>query len=226
MPNKILILGGSSSIGSELIKHLLDERDVVATYRSKSIFLESPHLKNLQLDISDIESINDFLIGINNYEFSEVICFIGSLNGNNFPLPFLQLNDYISTYVTNLIYLMENMFIENRIKNNSRIIMMSSRAAKYGSYDYPYAVVKGALESYVKAKGKLKQSFRIISISTGLILGSKMQEEMPANVIESHMGRAGSNLLTVSSLCDELMKLFNKNDWISGSTVYLGPQYE
>ncbi len=210
----------------QLIQQLIDDHELVATYRNQNISLNLPDIESLHLDISDEASINNFLIRINNHEFSEVICLIGSLNGNNSAPSFLKLNEYISTYVTTLIYLIDSMFAENRIKCNSRIIIMSSRAAKFGSHDYLYAVVKGAMESYVKAKAKYKSDIRIISISTGLVLGSKMQSEMPMNIVANHVKRAGGNLLTVSSLCIELVGLINRNESTTGSTIYIGPQYE
>lgn len=103
---------------------------------------------------------------------------------------------------------------------------MSSRSAKYGSYDYLYSVSKAAIETYVKSKSKVVPGIQINCVSLGLVQDSKMYKSMLPEIVTSHKLRSKNELLNLSEIASILISLFDDIDIVSGDTIYIGPQYE
>ena len=225
--NKLLILGGTSSFAGELINNAKNNNyEVIASFGDSSIGPEKSEIELIPLDIQQLDSIEKFLSQIDNYNFSRVVCLIGALSKVNSMKSYKALSKYIETYVTNLVYLLDNLFFSNRVKDNCKILIVSSRAVKYGSYDYHYAIAKAAMEAYVKSKSKSTPQVQINALSLGLVKGSKMFDEMPIEVSSSHEKRTNYKLLTVPEVAKEIIDIFDRSAIDSGTTIYFGPQYE
>ena len=225
--HKLLILGGNSSFAHNLIEYSQKEQyEIFATFRGEKSLLATKEVNLLSLDITNLTSIEKFLTQINDYRISYVACLIGSLSEINTRNVYEESKKYIETYVTNLVYLLEGLQQKNRLSNNCRVLIMSSRAVKYGSFDYYYAISKAAVEAYVKSKSKSSPQIRINSVSTGLVQGSKMYINMPIEIVENHNLRANNKLLVLSDVANELIDIFKREDVVSGDTLYIGPQYE
>ena len=226
---KILILGETSSLAEKIIPILTKKNfDIIWTRRNvdkrkqKRDFL-------IPLDLSDIKSVEKALKNIENKEFTHVLCLIGAYsNIPSNPVESLgQINKYINTYVTNLIYFLDNLFYKNRIKANCRLLVFSSRAAKFGSNDRYYAVAKSALEGFVKSRGNfLSRDTRFNIVSVGLIKYSKMYSMMPKKVVLSHEKRSKNSLLDVQTVANQILDILEDNSKLSGQIIYIGPQYE
>ncbi len=225
--NKLLILGGTSSFASSLIESSQKEKyQIFATFRGKKSVSVSEEINLLSLDISDVASIETFLTQINDSTFSYVACLIGSLSEIYPQNAYAESKKYIETYITNLIYLFEGLLLKNRLQNTCKVLIMSSRAASYGSFDYYYSISKAAVEAYVKSKSKSSPQIRINAVSTGLVRDSNMFINMPVEVIESHSIRANHKLLTLPDVGNELVNIFKSESVVSGDTLFIGPQYE
>jgi len=227
---RILVLGGTSSFAYDIMHAFLENNfEVFATYRSPKPKSKIHDVNYVFLDISNSNSIIKFLKSIDNYRFTHVLSLIGSeSNINKFPTKDIKgTNMYIKTYVTNLIYLIDNLFERNRISKNCNLIILSSRSARFGSRDRYYSVSKSALEGYVKSVGKFtKNSANLNAVSVGLIKGSKMYLEMPNHLVVSHEKRSNNSLLDLKELSTLIFNLTNKKSLSSGQIIYLGPQYE
>ena len=226
---KILVLGETSSLAEKIIP-ILTKKDfeIIGTRRNinkKNLKIDSL----ISLDLSDIKSVKKTLKNIENKEFTHVLCLIGAYSyiPSNPVKSLRQINIYINTYVTNLIYFLDNLFYKKRIKANGRLLVFSSRAAKFGSNDRYYAVAKSALEGFVKSRGNfLPGNIRINIVSAGLIKYSKMYSMMPKKVVLSHEKRSKNSLLDVQAIAIEIADILEDNSKLSGQIIYLGPQYE
>ena len=225
--NRLLIIGGTSSLAHDLIYFGQKENyEIFASVRDQESFPVSKEVNLFTLDISNLASIEAFLAKINNFGFSHVVCLIGALSEISHIYLYEDSKRYIETYVTNLVYVIDSLLHQNRLQKNCRILIMSSRAAKYGSFDYYYSISKAAIEAYVKSKSKSSPQIRINSVSTGLVKGSRMFIQIPDEVAESHHERSSNKLLSVTEVVNELINFLKNNELKSGCTLYIGPQYE
>jgi len=205
-----------------------DEYNVHATLRnpiSDSIYRSQIH----ELDISKAKSLEIFLDGLGNYKFERIISFIGktSTQEERESLPSLQ--RYYETYTCNLFVLLEHL-ARNHLDgtSDSQLTALASRSANHASFDIHYSSVKGALVSYVRSLGKqLELPKRIISISSGLIVGSKMYLEMSEDVRNSHKLRSGGTLLNVKQAAKEIWEksLLSHVSCESGANYLIGTDY-
>lgn len=227
---RLLVLGGTSSFAHEFIKSSLeDDFEVFATYRHSKPELRIENVSYMSLDIAKTSSIIRFLSDINGYRFTHVLNLIGSESKiDKFPSENSKDGDrYIQTYVTNLIYLIDNMFGRKRVSDYCNIIIISSRSARFGSRDRYYAVSKSALEGYVKSVGKFtKIQGKLNAVSVGLVKGSKMFIQMPKNLVFNHEKRSNNSLIELNEFTNSIYNLMNDKSLSSGQVIYLGPQYE
>jgi len=225
--SKLLILGGTSSFAGELINNAKNKNyEVIASFREPSKVPEKSEIELFQLDVQHLKSIEKFLTQIDNYKFSRIVCLIGSLSETHSIHSYKVSARYIETYVTNLVYLLDNLLLANRSEYNCKILLVSSRAAKYGSFDYYYAIAKASIEAYAKSKSKSKPQIRINALSIGLVKGSKMFNEMPTEVSNTHKKRTNDKLVTIPEVAKEIIDIFDRSAIDSGVTLYFGPQYE
>lgn len=225
--NRLLILGGTSSFAGELINNAKNNNyEVIASFREISTGLVKSEIELIPLDIQHLDSIEKFLSQIDNYNFSRIVCLIGALSEVHSIDSHKASSKYIETYVTNFIYLLDNLLFSNRVEDNCKILIVSSRSAKYGSFDYYYAIAKASIEAYVKSKSKSTPQVQINALSIGLIKGSKMFNEMPTEVSNAHEKRTNYKLLTVPEVAKEILEIFDRSAIDSGTTIYFGPQYE
>ncbi len=225
--SKLLILGGTSSFAGELINNAKNKNyEVIASFREPSKVTEKIEIELIPLDIQNLNSIEKFLSQINNYNFSHIVCLIGALSEIHSANSYKVSAKYIETYVTNLVYLLDNLFLANRLEDNCKILIVSSRSVKYGSFDYYYAIAKASIEAYVKSKSKLKLQIRINALSIGLVKGSKMFNEMPTEVSNTHEKRTNDKLLTIPEVAKEIIDILDCSTVNSGEILYFGPQYE
>jgi NADP-dependent 3-hydroxy acid dehydrogenase YdfG len=225
--NKLLILGGTSSFASEIIECAKKNHYVIySSVRKKDLKIFSKVSNLIQLNLENLDSIEYFLGDIKKYNFSHIICLIGSLSRNSSNSLYADSKKYVDTYITNLLYLFDKLLADNNLRNKSKILIMSSRSARYGSHDYLYSVSKAAVEAYVKSKSKLVKGIQINCVSTGLVQDSKMFKTMPIEIVNSHKHRSRNKLLNVPEIASILISLFDNKEIVSGDTIYIGPQYE
>lgn len=225
--NRLLILGGTSSFAGKIIDRAKESKyEIFSTVRAQG-YEESIEVSNIiYLDLESLDSIEYFIERIRDYNFSHVTCLIGSLSNKSSNSIYSEYKKYIETYVTNLIYLFDKLLIDNNLNEKSKLLIMSSRSAKYGSYDYLYSVSKVAIETYVKSKSKAVPGIQINCVSLGLVQDSKMYKLMPPEIVTSHKLRSRNKLLNLSEIASILISLFDDKGIVSGDTVYIGPQYE
>jgi NAD(P)-dependent dehydrogenase (short-subunit alcohol dehydrogenase family) len=224
---QVLIIGGSSSLAETLIRFAKEESyEITATFRGNVSKDRDPCIKWINLELSQIESLEEFFDELSDVKYDRVLFLIGAVTNKYFlDMSHSEMLNYYSTYVVNSLYLLQKCLA--LLKTTSSIIVMSSRAGSSASYDVHYSAVKSALEAYVRSSGKsIGKNQSIVAISSGLIEGSKMYLDMKPEHQNSHKIRAGGHLITLNELCSQIWRLTAEETIENnGKIINLGPVY-
>ena len=197
----ILIVGASSSIGSEIsLLFRKESMRVIETYTSNKPNISDEHSSPLHLDLRSNESIDGFVKNLNKTCSSvDVAIFLsGVLPGKKIDK--CELSDIDEVMAVNfngqakLLSKMLPLF-----NDESRLLLFSSISAQRGSFDPIYAASKGAVLSLVKSLATaLPSGARINSIAPGLIQDSSMYQDMSQERQEHHRNQVPSKQLLSS----------------------------
>lgn len=177
MEKKVLILGGSSDIGIEVIKKFLKNKWIVVAHYSKNIQnLKKIKNKNLKIFKYDLKNIYNFEKFFNkNSLFNNINSYIsltGYINSSNFSE--IKINDFYDhinvNYLSNLIILKK--ILPHMKKNNfGRVLLSSSTGVKFGGGETTplYSLTKYMNEFFFSSYNELfKRNVLINSIRIGL----------------------------------------------------------
>lgn len=168
---KILLIGGSSKVGTSLIENIdINEYKIYSIYNKNK--LKAKNISQYKVDFSSkinfsklSKKINDFdiivlLSGV--LKSKRILDFKDSEIEENFKINFLS----------QFILLKK---ILKKQKKNCLIICVSSISGRKGSFDPLYASAKGAMISFVKSISKWEApKIRCIGLCPGIISGTKM----------------------------------------------------
>lgn len=207
----VLILGGSSSIGEELIKVLAVENiRTIATRRDLSMASHAVPVNRswLQLDLSSWKSCEEFISLVKGEKFTRVVLCIGQLaatNGRNLTTV-SDFATYIEAFVSNYCWVVSQLI--ERGPSAPQILHVSSRSAKYGSGDALYALAKASMEIFLRSKSKLApDKVKTLSVRFGLTEDSGMSKYFTQTEMEDHRNRAGGLLLSVEEVAQKICSL-------------------
>ena len=224
-------MGGSSSVGSALIGELLLRGNpILATSRDVSLLRDTNvSVTWVALDLASSESCDHFLQSLGGQSFSAIILLAGEMSPlvKNPGLMERDVKDYLATHVANYAWLIHGLAKHDRT-GNTKILLLSSRAAVYGSHDYFYSSAKAAIQFLVKSLSKNRDlSARTLSLAPGLIEDSAMAQGFSPKEIGNHARRAGARLLRVSEVARYICDILNDSsvDW-DGRVIEIGPRYE
>ena len=219
----LLILGGTSSIARPIIETaILEGYNVYASYRNSEKTWKDDHLTWIYLDTGKLESVEDFLHKVRLENPDRVICLIGALSGLELTqLDRSKFESYILEQLINPSYLIIRIF--ELLKPNSRMLVMSSRAAKR-SFDFSYSIVKSGIESLVLSLRTRNVDNKIDFVRSGLILNSAMYFDMTEEDRIRHTTQSNGNLLGLDGAATAIWEMFNE-PWDGNGGLYLGPDY-
>jgi nucleoside-diphosphate-sugar epimerase len=219
----VLILGGDASLAQPILESRFPLGLSITATSRKSGKSDSADLKWLYLDLSDSSSIQSFASKIGESRFQLIAFFVGAPSKE-------QINPsvYVETHFTNTVGLLRQVMTWLDPNSESTLVFLSSRSAIYSSRDVLYSGVKAGVSAAVKSLSALAPSgSKLFSIAPGLILGSKMAENMPKTLQLDHLTRAHGNLLTTESFSRQLLELLSDTSEIeNGSLVEIGPSYK
>lgn len=226
-----LIIGGSASIGTEIVTQFkTNKMRVITTYTSKDVFNHDESVTSFYLNLSNEESIKKVTRRLHDVtQTIDIVIFLAGI------LPGQKLEDYDFSMIDKVITVNFSgqtkllMNILSLLTHSSCILFFSSISAQRGSYDPIYAASKGALLSLVKSLAKsLPKGCRINSIAPGLIYGSAMFEEMSRERQELHRKQVHSNKLLKSKDLAKVVFDLCQDHWahLNGACIDLnGGQY-
>lgn len=176
----------------------------------------------LELDISSLSSVENFLTEVKGKEFELILFLAGATNPQR-----INLAGYISTYFSNTIFLMERLIEEFGLNSPCCFIFVSSRAVKYPSFDVYYSAIKAGLVSALRSLSLFAHpESKLISVMPGLIEKSQMYLEMEEYIRKSHHLRSNNGLLSILGTASAIFEVIeNKDNFDNGALVEIGPSY-
>lgn len=223
-------MGGNSSVGSKLLAAFATQGlATIGTRRGKGLadLATSPTTSWLSLDLADSESCIDFSEALRGVNYGTVILTIGQLSSSPGAEAesISEMTDYFAQYVARYCWVI-NKIIEHS-GTHLKILHLSSRAAKYGSWDGCYAVAKSSIEVFLRSKlKKTGGDIGTLSIAPGLIEDSRMAEGFSTALLENHRSRAGGKLLSISEVVAQIESLVQDPEIIwDGRVITLGSDY-
>ena len=226
---KIIILGGSGTIGSSIadevlkngfIPHLIGRN--ANTVKEVAKKLNCPY--NV-IDVLNIEDLKKYLEDIKEDVFGLVYC-VGSIDIK--PLHMAKESEFINSYKLNTIGAVTSIksLLPNLKKNNGSILLFSSIAVQQGFANHSIiSTAKGALEALTRSlAAELSPEIRVNCIAPSLT-DSKMSQKMVSNetirkAIENmhpipKIG-SGKDFADLASFL-----LGEKNNWITGQIFHI-----
>ena len=194
----VLIVGASSSIGSEISTLFRSaSMRVITTYTSTPPGGGAAKADALNLDLRVDESIESFAQKLQDRlpRIDIAIFLAGILPGKNLgKYEFSDIDEVMAVNFNGQAKLI--LKILPMLTSRSRLLLFSSISAQRGSFDPIYAASKGALLSLVKSLATgLPPGARINSISPGLIQDSAMFIDMAPERQEYHRNQVPSRQL-------------------------------
>ena len=229
---RLLVVGGTSSLAPGIYKLAAESGyEIFATYRHQIPPDSETAVSWLALDLDSMESIDEFLAGLGELTFSRVIFFAGAtFRRVGQEISVNEFAEYLRIQLVNPVNVIGRLINYLNLSDSSNLIYMSSRAATFGSADWPYGIAKAGIQNYISSLSQSqKPPISILSIVSGLILGSRMQNEMSSDTLNSHITRAhavGENLLTLDEIAQLIWALDpNSTSNMRGNVLSLGPVY-
>tara|TARA_B100000886_G_scaffold150234_1_gene102152 strand:- start:1364 stop:2080 length:717 start_codon:yes stop_codon:yes gene_type:complete len=232
MKKNILILGGSSDIGIEVIKKLVKNANVVyAHFSNNKKALKNLKSKELKIIQSNFEKINeknirDILFKKFNFKFDIIINLIGYIDNKGFGNT--NLGSIIKSLKINAVIpsLIIQKSLNNMLKNNwGRILNCSSVGVKFGGgkNSYNYSLSKHCME-FIPSNFKnwAKKNVTINNLRIG-VTDTKIHRKMKRGkkFIKNRIKLIPANrMASPQEIADFIINLTTKNtSFITGQTI-------
>lgn len=215
-------MGAGSSLAIDLLKKITPySPEIIRVYRN-SHSENHPVNNNLYLDLTDKNSLNEFVKNIQNQEFTHIYIFIGKTSNIDLFIGQLsEIENYYQAYAANLNFLMARLY--EVLTEAGSMIFISSRAAHKVSYDAHYSAVKSSNEAFLRSLAGRNGNKRVLILAPSLIENSTMFAAMDENTILKHRARTNNGLLTIQEVTDKLIKIsLYKETFQSGQIITIG----
>jgi nucleoside-diphosphate-sugar epimerase len=225
----LLIIGGTSSLSKSICELALGEGwTVYATFRNDYKKFLSDQLNWIHLNFEELESVDKALRDLGEIKFTKIIYLVGEISGLQNMDPFFpDLDSYVKRNISVPVWFLKHLLLNQEFSEGSTFTYMSSRAAQLGSNDFCYGMAKAAIENFIKSLSllpALKLEFRVLR--SGLILGSQMQGNMPAEIVKLHMDKSGSELIDADFVANQIWKFSNfRGSSAHFEIIEVGPSY-
>jgi len=179
MKKKVLIVGGSSKVGKNLI-NTLDKKSyqIYSTFNNNMIKGKKyKHIKQIEINLNNDMHASFHKLKIN---YDIIVLLPGVLLGKS--LSEYNSKNIISNFNINFTSqtILLNKILKKQ-KKNCLIIFISSISARRGSYDPIYAAAKGAMISFSKSLSLwLSPKIKCLTLCPGLIKDTNMYKSFTA----------------------------------------------
>ncbi len=226
---KVLIIGGSSSLGISLIDSFLNKNyQIFSTYNNRKIKLDK-RITNVHLDLQSNESRNLFFEFVKQNEKFKIVIFLPALLFGK------KLDDYTLNEISSCMDINFNLqaFVLGKILNNLYknccVLFISSISGEKGSFDPFYAASKGAQIAFVKSLSSwISPKIRINVITPSLIADSKMYFQMDKSRQDFHKSNNPMKKLLTKKELSEIICDISSENWshMNGQVISVnGGQY-
>ena len=152
----VLIIGGSGSLGKQMLK----------TFSNNNFNCITP--SSSELNLKDRDSIEKYCESITNID--GIICVAGKEPSMNLKeLSWEHLNEMIDIHYKGILWCIKNLI--NKINKDGFITLTSSVASLKGSYDSTYSSLKSAINGLTKTLSvELSPNIRVNCVAPSLIM--------------------------------------------------------
>ena len=223
---KLLIIGGSSGIGSYLIQKLNSEYNIFATYNKNSF--RHGNIKTFKLNLTmESNLIHNELSKLNIIPDALIYLPGGRLNFKKYEYGISSWQKILDINVLKFIDIMNFYLPLFKKKKYARILCFSSSAISDNSSNIPYACSKAYLEQYIKKTGNFFASSNILlnCIRTSIIAFNKNNWAKAMIQNKSKVDKIVKQKLSVNKIGvpEDLFPIINhlissKNKFSTGST--------
>ena len=218
MKKKLLIIGGNSAVSKNFIKKYKRNYDIYSTYSDKG----RKSKKNLKLDLSKDQSINEFCKSIKKIKFSKILFCSGIIYGHKIiQYTFDQINDIFNVNTVGVVKLFSKIISKNTLKKTT-IIFISSISGRKGSYDETYASSKSALTMLAKSISKNYGEFLRVNVITPSVINNTKMFKMMSKKDSSKIIKMTPNkqLLNLNDLSKIINDVFQEHwDHSNGAVI-------
>ena len=218
MKKKLLIIGGNSAVSKNFIKKYKRYYDIYSTYSDKG----RKSKKNLKLDLSKDQSINEFCKSIKKIKFSKSLFCSGIIYGHKIiQYTFDQINDIFNVNTVGVVKLFSKIISKNTLKKTT-IIFISSVSGRKGSYDETYASSKSALTMLAKSISKNYGEFLRVNVITPSVINNTKMFKMMSKKDSSKIIKMTPNkqLLNLNDLSKIINDVFQEHwDHSNGAVI-------
>jgi NAD(P)-dependent dehydrogenase (short-subunit alcohol dehydrogenase family) len=184
---KVLVIGGNSNIGEEIIKQLEKNGYEISlrTYRNES--KKKNGYSWSYLDIYDKQSVLRFVAELKQNEYEKIIFTIGNSTGKQgYELTLEDLDQFYSATIINYIYILQS--VVKSLTDTGQIVFLSSVAANEAIHDIHYSAAKAAVQACAKSLSLyMKPEQSIFSIAPGLVYDTPAMYMNPFDVYKDHI---------------------------------------
>ena len=180
MKKNILIVGGSSCIGKEVIKNLnIKQYNIYATYNLNKI--KNNKIKTFNVNLQNLNEIKKLIYNFKKekIKFDNVIFLQGilfSLNLEKYSEK--KILDVFSINTLSIIFFTKELL--KILNKKSMVVIVSSISGLNGSFDPIYSASKSALHGFVKSLSKwLAPKHRFVCLNPGPINGTNLYNSFP-----------------------------------------------
>ena len=224
--NKVLIIGGSGGIGSEIIRTLISEGVYVINIDRNSLNLKFDNyfevLANLTTQnvneilehtISEHKGINGFISSIGNYNVDTLDGYTHSKYCDSLAVN-IDIPTQFSVAISQIM----------RKQHFGKMIFVSSAAAYVGSRDIPYSISKAAILGLVRglAKNLSGENVFVYGIAPGIVetnMSSRMNENRKNDAIS---GTINKRICQPSEIAKAVRFLLIEEDgYMNGSVIHI-----
>lgn len=217
MKKKILLIGGSSKLGQNIIKKLDKKKfNIYSTYNKNKI--SNNKVKQFKIDLQNINKDNCKVLS-NNFDF--ILMLSGHLDGKALiENSFENIRRSIQINLSSQILLLKNLLPFQ--KKKCLLIFISSISGRKGSYDPIYAAAKGGIITFSKSLSMwLAPKIKSITVCPGLIKNTKMYKTFnKQRILKLKNQTPNKELLNINDLSKIIIDLM-KPHWkhANGSVI-------
>ena len=210
---RILIVGGSTDIGTSLAKTLKNKgNEVIVTYNKHKCEIQD--IKCIHLDITNEDEIQEV---ITKYGHIDILVNMAAISLDNLFLDNTK-EDFMKVLEVNLVGTFLTSKIYSKYNDNGLIINIASTDGidTYSEYSMLYSASKAGIINMSKSMA-LGTSNKVLCLCPNWI-DSASTRNMDQDYLNSELKRINqSRLITIDEFCESFLKIIN--DYQSGDVV-------
>jgi 3-oxoacyl-[acyl-carrier protein] reductase len=212
---RVLVIGGSSSIGRKVVSAFADRGDSILSTYAKTKVDVPDGVRLIHLDLERTNDFEDFAEQVTRSlgSLDVLIFLVGVLPGKslvNYPTDLIQ--SVVQVNFVAFALLMQKLL--SAMAEGSQVLVMSSISAERGSYDPIYAATKAALIGMVKSLATWHgQKVRFNCIAPGLVENSTMFNDMVPVRRQHHQEQSPTGALTTIEELAQIIVSLTEPQW-------------